>query len=136
MTTYIQVDIRIQNDKFVIRVVPFINVVAALTTTQFLGQRFEFRCEDYVYLLVAYISSERADELFRGVTSVHVQGEYAAVMVADGAGQTMQLYRVVIPDGTIESQGCFDGTNNGGDPVRVKIEGTGGIGFEMSCQPV
>ena len=54
-------------------------------------------------------------------------------MAADCACQTLQLYRVVVPDGAIASQEIVDGMNNGVDAVGVEIEGAGGLGIEMNC---
>lgn len=71
MTAFIQVDISIKNYKFVISVIPFMNVVSTLTITQLLAYRSVFGCEDFVYLLVGYITSRKAYELF----SVHIQDE-------------------------------------------------------------
>ena len=82
---------------------------------------------------VCYVSIAKCDELFRSVSSIHVQGEHAAVMAAHRAGQTFQLRDVAIPDGAIASQECLDGRNEREDAVRIEIVGTGGPGFEMNC---
>ena len=81
---------------------------------------------------VSDIRSEKDYELFRCVTSVHVQGEYAAVFSKDGSGQSLQLYRVVFPDGAIASQEIVDGRSNWENIVGVDIEGAGGPVFEMN----
>jgi len=53
-------------------------------------------------------------------------------MAAKRAGQTLQLRDIVIPDGAIACQECFDGRNKWEDAVRIEIVGTGRHGFEMN----
>ena len=57
-----------------------------------------------------------ADELLRIVTSIHVQGLQTTVFAADGSSRTLQLYRVVIPDGAIVSNERLDSWNKRGNP--------------------
>ena len=91
--------------------------MTALTSAQFVTLRSEFGYEDFVYLTVCNVSREKSDELFRGITSLHIKGEHTAVLTADCAGRTLQLYRVVIPDSVITSQECVDSGNKGEDTV-------------------
>jgi len=60
---------------------------------------------------------EESDELLWGEASVHVEGEYAAVMPADRAHQTLQLRGVVIPDGAVTFQEVSDGRDEGDDAI-------------------
>jgi hypothetical protein len=43
-------------------------------------------------------TGEERDELLRGVTPVHVEGEKTAVLAADVTGDALQLYLVIFPN--------------------------------------
>ena len=68
-------------------------------------------------LPISYVSVEKSEEMLRGVTFVHVQGEYAAVLAGDSSDQSLQLYRVVNPYGGVASQESSYGENNRRDTV-------------------
>ena len=46
-------------------------------------------------------TNEQRDELHRGVTLVHVEGEKTAVLLAEFAGQALQLSLVIFPCGAV-----------------------------------
>jgi hypothetical protein len=46
-------------------------------------------------------AGEKRDELLRGVTSVHEEGEKLAVLATDVTGQALQLSLVIFPGGTV-----------------------------------
>ena len=94
MTTSIPFNVSISNDKVTVCTYLFINALAALTTAWFFTQRSEFGREQFFNLPVRHVRVEKTDKLFRGLPSIHVQGEYAAVVAAESAGQSLQLYRV------------------------------------------
>jgi hypothetical protein len=83
----------------------------------------EFLLEHSGYPRVGRGSIDESDELFRSVTSVHVEGEKTAILAADSIGKTLQLYGVVIQDGAIALKEKIYGRKNRWQCVRVEIVG-------------
>ena len=66
------------------------------------------------------------------VPAVRVEGEHAAVLAADVAGQALQLPPVVVPDGAVATYESVDGGNESGrHAVRIEVVGALGFGLEF-----
>ena len=56
----------------------------------------------------------------QAVPTARVEGEQAAVLAADVAGEALQLPPVVVPDGAVATYGFVDGRNESGRPYESK----------------
>jgi len=73
----------------------------------------------------------------RFVPSVGIEGEQAAVLAADVAGEALQLPPVVVPDGAVATyEGVDYGNKSGRHAIRIKVLGTRGFGQELDGEPV
>ena len=80
---------------------------------------------------------QQSDDLAWAIPAVRVEGEQAAVLAADVAGQALQLPPPVVPDDAVATYELVDGGNESGrHAVRIKVVGARGFVQELHGQPV
>jgi len=69
----------------------------------------KFRREHLLQLSVCFVpTGEERDELLRGVTPDHVEGEKTALLAADFTGQVLQFSFAIVPGGAVVKEERLD----------------------------